>query len=454
MPAGAKRDAWNSEPGSGSDADPGIGGLDVPAAMLLYNSLKNELLCNITAGETRMKRTTSIVAAALLTALVSQETFAQHRHGSGDGKSGYPHIDAEIEIKFQPEWSYRSSYAPARSRRLEGEAEGNFALHLAPGFAINALAKWERVKLSDRDMSVFGGNAAFLEELNASYDTGVWSLRVGKQALGSFGRAWSEHPGIFAKDFAEDYKLSETLGVGGGAVIADHADFGRHRFDAAWFMLDNTFLSGSALSRPSRGGFLTERPSRLRLADGGAGNTRAPASWMATLNGGAFGPLPGLSYGIGHVSLKRGTARETGRAATEHRQVANLAYEMEIAKGATLTPLVEWARIRNVDFDGTDPATGVPVFGRSDYLTAQLIARWDGWAAVAGTTSRANSQPEAAGALTRDRLYHASVEYQFVNGLTLGFGWKRERQPVAIDPSGATGRLDTLGALALYVVEF
>ena len=357
-------------------------------------------------------------------------------------------------MKLQPEWSFRSSYGSAKARRVEGEAEASFSFHLAPGFSVTALAKWERAKLSDRGDSVFGGNAAFLEEFNAAYDTGMWSLRVGKQTLGSFGRAWEEHPGIFAKDFAEDYKLGEALGIGAGIVVADDADLGRHRLDAAWFMRDNTVLSNSVLARPTRGGFLTERPSRLRYEDGGAGNTRAPASWMATLRGGEFGPLPGLSYGVGHMTLGRGTARDTGRATDEHRHVAHLAYEVEVAKGATLTPLVEWARIRNADFDGTDPATGAPVFGRSDYVTVLLIGRWDGWAAVAGTTARANSQPAAAGPLTRDHLYHASLEHYFTNGVTLGLGWKRERQPIAIDPSGGAGRIDTLGALARYVVEF
>jgi hypothetical protein len=325
---------------------------------------------------------------------------------------------------------------------------------LAPGFSVNALAKWERVKLSDRETSVLGGHGAFLEELNAAYDGGVWNLRVGKQTLGSFGRAWSEHPGIFAKDFAEDYKLTEALGIGAGAQFMDHADFGRHRIDAAWFMLDNTALSNSILSRPSRGGFLTERPARLRYEDGGAGNTRGPASWMVTIGGGDIDALPGLSYGIGHMELRRGGGDTSGRATDEQRHVATLAWTIELGKDMTLTPLVEWARIRNVDFDGTDPATGAPVFGRADYVTGQLIGRWNGWAAVAGTTARVNSQDAAAGPLTHDRLYHASVEYQFTNGFTLGLGWKRERQPVAIDPNGTFGRIDTLGALALYVLEF
>jgi hypothetical protein len=92
--------------------------------------------------------------------------------------------------------------------------------------------------------------------------------------------------------------------------------------------------------------------------------------------------------------------------------------------------------------------------GRTDYLTGQPIGRWNGWAAVAGTTERVNGQDAAAGPLTHDRLYHASVEYQFTTGFTLGLGWKRERQPVAIDPNSAFGRIDTLGALAMYVLEF
>lgn len=396
------------------------------------------------------------LVAALVCAVAAHGAWAQHRHGAGAsaGKSAYPHVDAEIEVKLQPEWSPRASYGPAKARRVDGEAEASIAFHLSPGWSVNALAKLERVALSDRRTSVLGGHGAFLEELNVAYDGGDWRFRAGKQSLDSFGRAWAEHPGIFAADFAEDYKLAEALGVSAGARILDHPDFGRHRADGAVFMLDNTILSQSYLSRPARGGLLTERPARLRYDDGGAGNTRGPASWMLTMAGGDFDLMPGLSYGIGHMTLKRGEGGTGGRATDEHRQVAHVAYDFEVAKGATLTPLVELARLRNVDFDGTDPASGAAVFGRSDYATARLTGRWDGWAAVAGTTSRANSQPAAAGALTRDRLYHASVEYQFTAGFTLGLGWKRERQPIAVDPSGAYGRVDTLGALFLYGIDF
>ena len=342
------------------------------------------------------------------------------------------------------------------SCRVDGEAEGEFSLHLSPGFTVNALTTWERVRLSDRENSVFGGHGAFLEEINAAYDGDGWNVRVGKQTLGSFGRAWSEHPGIFAKDFAEDYKLTEALGVAVavGAGVVDHADYGRHRVDAAVFMLDNTVLSNSILTRPARGGFLTERPSRLRFEDRGAGNTRGPSSWMIALGGKDIDALPGLCYGIGHMALARGSDRLTGRATDEQRHFASLACGFELGRDASLTPLVEWARIRNADFDGTDAATGAPVFGRSDYVTAQLIGRWHGWAAVLGTTLRRNAQDAAAGPLTQDRLYHASVESQFAGGFTLGLGWKRERQPIAIDSAGAAGRLDTLGTLALYMVEF
>lgn len=376
----------------------------------------------------------------------------QHRHGSSAQHAAYPHLDAEIEIKVQPEWANRSTFAPARSRQLNGEVHGVFGLHLDREFSLNALAKWERVKLSDADTSVFGGNGAFLEELNGAWERDGWGVRLGKQNLWSFGRAWAEHPGIFAKDFAEDYKLTEALGASAFARIVDDVDLGRHKATAAWFMLDNTALSNSALSRPSAGALLTERAARTRRVDGGAGNTAAPASWMLTLEGDTFDALPGLSYGAGYMFLKRGTSVETGRGNDERRAFASLAWEVEVAKGFTLRPMLEWVNARGADLDGE--IAGEPVYGAQSWRTAQLLARWNGWSAVAGATLRDASQPAEAGELKRDSLRHASLEYLFEFGLTVGIGWKQERQPIAIDPDGQRGRTSTLGAIAWYAIEF
>jgi hypothetical protein len=393
----------------------------------------------------------NIVFSAVVLALAGPAA-AQHRHGASGQKSAYPHADAEIEVTIRPEATYRSTHAPSRSRQLNGEVHGVFGLHLTSEFSVNTLAKWERVKLSDADTSVFGGNGAFVEELNAAWERDGRGIRLGKQNLWSFGRAWAEHPGIFAKDFAEDYKLAEALGASAFARIVDDVDFGKHKATAAWFMLDNTALSNSALSRPSAGALLTERAARTRRVDGGAGNTAAPASWMLTLEGDTFDALPGLSYGAGYMFLKRGTSVETGRGNDERRAFASLAWEVEVAKGFTLRPMLEWVNARGADLDGE--VAGEPVYGTQSWRTAQLLARWNGWSAVAGATLRDASQPAEAGELKRDSLRHASLEYLFEFGLTVGIGWKQERQPIAIDPDGARGRSSTLGAIAWYAIEF
>lgn len=385
---------------------------------------------------------------------VATGAAAQHKHGAGSSKDTYPHIDAELEIKLQPDWNYRSTYRPNRKTEINSEVEALVGLHITKEFSLHGHGKFERVKNNDRDFSFLGGNGAFVEEFYAKYERERFGLQLGKQNLESFGRAWAEHPGIYHKEFAEAYKLSEAVGLSGFFRLIDDVDIGKHKITGAWFFLDNTSLTNSIFSRPVSGGFLTERPRQTHYRDGGPGNTRWPASYLVTLDGGQPDLLPGLTYNLGYAFLKRGTGQVSGRSTNEHRGVASLAYEFEIAKGVTFTPLAEWVRIKNADFDGTDPVTDAPIFGRTDFYTLSGTLKWQGWSAMAGATLRNNKQPSEAGAVTRDKLYFASLEYAFEFGLNIGVGWKQDRQPIAIDPDGRFGRTNTLGAIAYYVFEF
>jgi len=324
--------------------------------------------------------------------------IAQHKHGAGSGKDSYPHIDSELEIKLQPDWNYRSTYRPNKKTEFNSEVEALVGLHVTKELSLNVHGKFERVKNNDRDFSFLGGNGAFIEEFYVKYERERFGLQLGKQNLESFGRAWAEHPGIFHKEFAEEYKLSEAVGLSGFYRLIDDVDLGRHKVTGAWFFLDNTSLTNSIFSRPVSGGFLTERPRQTHYRDGGPGNTRWPASYLVTLDGGQPDLLPGLSYNLGYAFLKRGTSRVSERSTNEHRGVVSVAYDFAIAKDLTFTPLVEWVRIKNADFDDTDPVTGAPVFGRTDFYTASGLLKWQGWAAMAGVTLRNNKQPSEVGA--------------------------------------------------------
>jgi hypothetical protein len=127
--------------------------------------------------------------AAFVCAAAAHGARAPHRRDAGAGaeKSGYPHVDAEIEIELQPQWSYRASYGPARAWRVDGEAEASFAFHLSPGWSVNTVAKLERVALSERRTSVLGSYGAFLEELNFVHEGGDWNVRARKWRLNGFG---------------------------------------------------------------------------------------------------------------------------------------------------------------------------------------------------------------------------------------------------------------------------
>ena len=60
----------------------------------------------------------TLLAAGLVMAAAPGLAGAQHRHGGMAGKAEHPHVDAQIEIKLLPQWSYRSSFGPATSRRV------------------------------------------------------------------------------------------------------------------------------------------------------------------------------------------------------------------------------------------------------------------------------------------------------------------------------------------------
>jgi hypothetical protein len=86
-----------------------------------------------------------------------------------------------------------------------------------------------------------------------------------------FGRASFLTPGPYSQDFAEDYELSEQVGVEWIHVF-DNENQGWRQLSLSAFMVDRSFLSES----------LFYNVGRLHFKDGGVGNSRGPDNFMAT----------------------------------------------------------------------------------------------------------------------------------------------------------------------------
>lgn len=235
----------------------------------------------------------------------------------------------------------------------------------------------------------------------------------------TFGIAWDTAPGIWGTDFAEDYELSEQIGIAADAGFGS-ATAGRHTVTMGTFFADTTVLSESAVA--NRG--------RTRRTDGGAGNTENFSSYALALEGSEIAALPGFGYHLAYASRgtgQPGETRETGFAAA-------LSYAAMI-DGIDVAPLVEWVRFN--DRDGT-PGTDVT------YLTTGIGLTWGKWNLALSRTAR--EQEAAGGSDSDDNLAQISAGYAFDNGIGFNIGYRHSKE---------SGRAtDTYGFLVDYAVAF
>lgn len=108
------------------------------------------------------------------------------------------------------------------------------------------------------DDRTFENMGVYIEELGVSFGIGeAATVSVGKLAP-AFGTAWDDAAGYFGSTIAEDYELTEQLGV-----LADVELNGAGTLSFAVFYADDTNLSRS----------IGHDRGRTTTADGGAGNT-------------------------------------------------------------------------------------------------------------------------------------------------------------------------------------
>lgn len=325
-----------------------------------------------------------------------------------------------------------------RYNNTYSEPELSWYANVGRYFSLNGVAKMEQV----RTVSHTGwlqSEGAWIDELCAtvSFDP----VRVyGGKIHPTFGKAWDATPGVYGTDFAEDYELTEKIGLG---AAVDLPVPGRHVATAEVFHSDTSLLSNSAVTRPQSDDPRVIRPGKLSGNDGGVGNTGELDNYAASLSGERIPGMRGFAYNVGWA-LQRGT--NIGGEMGEHSYVAGAEWEYPLTGRVTVTPRLEWARVDNQG--GADI--------RADYYTAAVGVEFGlGWSAAIHGTRRRIHDSDAPDEYY-DHLYGATIGYDLgsllkrdvplLKGLTLEAGYKHER----VVREG----LNTVGLLLTYARSF
>lgn len=252
------------------------------------------------------------------------------------------------------------------------------------------------------DDIAFESEGAFVEELHLDIDLGAAELKAGKFNP-QFGTAWDPGRGIWSEDFAEDYELTEKIGVGAEYEF-DAAKMGTHTLSAATFYNDTSGLSRAVI---------TER-GPARISDGGAGNTEDLSSFVVSLDGeNAFG-VESLGYTLG----ARQQAEQDEPAAgvdDETGYVAGVSYTHPVNSNVVLDSKVEYATFDN--YGGTADVD-------QEYYYASVVARlYENWNVTAGYTMRDISDASTV-TTAEDHLFQLTGGYDFGNGLTAEAGYR------------------------------
>jgi hypothetical protein len=251
----------------------------------------------------------------------------------------------------------------------------------------------------------FDREGAFIEEIKLNYENGPYAAWAGKFNPG-FGRAWDFGRGIWTEDFAEDYEITEKLGVGGSYTF-ETPSFGEHTVSATTFFADTTILSR---------GIITSR-NDVDLEDGGASNTEDFSSFTISLDGENLAGIENLGYHLGYRSLGEQDKNRDDTTSRESGVSVSVNYAAPVNDNLGFDILAEYAGISN--FEGVKDAD-------RDYYSASLITTfYQNWNVTVGGTIRNIDDGTTD---IDDHLLQLSAGYDFQNGFTAEAGWRNSRE--------------------------
>lgn len=336
-------------------------------------------------------------------------------------EGSFPRLEVVIPIEIQDDFAFDSDDPAAELNDLYATIEPEVSLHFNSAISLVAGFVFEPVQdPGPREDRVFEDQGLFAEQVFLSYAGDGFGLQAGKFNP-AFGMAWDRAPGLYGTDFAEDYELTERVGLG-GSIEWGNENRGLHTLSVATFFADTTFLSESIFQ--DRG--------RTRIGSGGVSNTEDFSSVAVSLDSEAVAGLGGMGYTLGFVHQQGGR----GDPEDETGFVAGLFKSVELSNGATLEPVLEWAHFENAGGAQLD----------RDYVT--LGAGWANgpWNAALSATGRFSDSNAAGVASDDDTLVQLSGGYGFSNGVTLDIGYRFSEE--------ANLETHMVGALLAYELGF
>lgn len=238
----------------------------------------------------------TMLAGALVAGGLIPSAFADDDDtGEASKPRGYPYVKGEVTIEVEHDNVFKADDADAETSDTYTSSSLGVGFYFSPVFSVHANLTFEPVldpgPGQDR---FFGDHGLYADELYAKFTFGAAEVTAGK-IHPAFGKAWDDTPGLFGTDLAEDYEISERIGVG-FSLTREHTAVGKMTFQASTFFTDTTFLSDSAFT--SRG--------QTDKDDGGLGNTESPESFTLAVDGEDIPGLPGVSYTLGFVHQAAG----------------------------------------------------------------------------------------------------------------------------------------------------
>ena len=309
----------------------------------------------------------TIIAPGAALFLLTSHSYAQSIDFSWEGS-----------IEIGVESTFHSDDPTTEITDIYPSVEFGFEAAFSERFSAFGVFTFESV-LDAIDDRAFDDLGFYVNELGVRYDFGAAVVSAGKLSP-AFGTAWDVTPGFFGTALAEDYELSEVIGLTVDVTVMDGAGV----ISLAAFYADDTSLSNS----------LGTKRGRNTTAAGGAGNT-GKLDNIALQFSQEFGATA-VTLGARHLSAGQGdVSDETGFVAgVSHAFDSGLDVNAELAQ-----------------FDGyggsADDAT---------YVTVGAAYGIGDWTVSVAATQR---DIDSSG---KDRLISVGLDYAFENGVELSSG--------------------------------
>ncbi len=321
----------------------------------------------------------------------------------------YPNVQVTIPVQIQNDWLIHRSDGSA-SNSLNADIEPEIDLLFSQDLILTTHVTFDQQNdPGPGDFWIFQNQELYVEELYLRYRPQRYDFLIGKFDV-TFAQGPNLAPGIYGTDFIDDYQVNENWGGQVGYRFGG-TESGTHTFLASTFFADTTVLSEA---------LITGRP-RLRLSDGGPGNTEDFSSFAINYYATAF-PNTGLEYSLGFVQLGRGQ----GDVSSEQGYTAGLTWSIPLVDSNEATLSNNFVELRPfAEITYFDNAGGMEG-AETTYVSAFMELFYGRWDISAGGTYRSNGN-HSGGTGTDDYLVTGTVGYNFDGGLGLWAGYRFQK---------------------------